>query len=295
MKKIFATMIAAVLAVAASAQADTVKVIENASKVIITEDSLGTHVKVVSTTDGNSGSTYNYTVTHESDDRLRTRQSTSDWNLKFPFSGEQYDSCKVSHWSAIMNGLYVGEGWINASDKGSAFDNSKGHTYEMGILNLVGVEYNTHHGQWFNLGFGIDYSRVSIHDQSKRLYKDENNVLTITDMPAYAEHRSSNLHQFALQFSLMYHQRLYSNLKIFAGPVMRINTGSHVTSSWKIGDDRTTIETEKLGEKKISFDVMGGITWGGLGIYARYRPTDPFKTARGPQYTRFTLGLALGF
>ena len=73
------------------------------------------------------------------------------YDVPRPFGNDDEESTK--HWTAITSGFYIGLGVKHSYD---AINNS----FEVGLLNAIGVKYNSLHGQVVTLGVGIN---VPIH------------------------------------------------------------------------------------------------------------------------------------
>ncbi len=296
-KSIFlaAALVAGLSAAAGTtAQPDTVTVIEQPSRVVITEDSTGTHVQVISQTSSDKGEQYNLSITHQPNDKVTTTQGTSDWNLRLPFKSGSTQS--QAHWSVVCRGLYGGFGWVTSKQGSNNFANGVGHQYEVGLLHVLGLEYSTHRGQWFSLGMGIDWRRITAHDKQLRWAKNDAGVTDLLPYPDadLARGRHSNLALFSLTFPLFIRQKLGSDGAVWVAPTLRVNTGANLKASWKVDDQKTTLETRKLGYRPVGFDLMGGVALDGIGIYARWSPSQVFKAGRGPEFNTLTVGLILG-
>ena len=65
-------------------------------------------------------------------------------------------------------------------------------------------------------------------------------------------------------------------------------------NSYRIGNSDYTETTRGLNQRKISFDGIAELSWGGLGVYFRYAPQSVMKDGWGPEIkNRWTLGLVL--
>ncbi len=283
----------------ATTNQDTVKVIENPQRVIITEDSTGSHITVLSkdaeaTNNNEKGVIYNYNVAHQGDAQVNTTQKSSDWNLRFPFQRVDTAIENKHHWSLILDGFYFGFGWPNVKSGVPAFKNNIGHEYEFGVMNLIGLQYSTNHKQYISFGFGIETRRYHMHNEQIYLFKDEHDMIDVTTFPDGAGKRSSNLCLTSLQFPLIFRQSV-GNFKFSVAGIMNINVGGSISNHYRLGDNDFDITTKNIGQRKITFDVMGGICYKALGLYVRYRPQNVLKNGRGPQFNTLSTGIILGF
>lgn len=274
------------MALVCNATNDTVKVIENPSQVIITETPNGVKVNVQGSKDDNLAN-YSYTVEHQANDRVSTSQE-SDWEIRYPFS--KNDSSR-HHWAIIMDGFYMGGGISHSWDM---INNS----FEIGLLNFAAINYDSHHGQNISLGVGIHHKSFSLKRPNMLVRDEMTNVVSPMFYPDGAElkDRSSNLNIWALQFPLMYRQKIYKSFAIRVGGIMNWNYLAQVNNHYKIGKSDYHITERGLKQNKITFDLMGGLSLGHIGIYCRYSPNEVFKKGYGPEIKNtWTLGGSIAF
>ena len=265
---------------------DTVTVIEQPGQVIITETPSGVKVNVVGSKD-NQTSTYTYTVEHQANDRVTTSQER-DWDIRYPFS--KNDSSN-NHWAIIMDGFYMGGGISHSWD---LINNS----FEIGLLNFAAINYDSHHGQDISLGVGIHHKSFSLKRPNLFVRNEATDVISTDFYPegVAEKDRSSNLNVWALQFPLMFRQKIYKSFAIKFGGIMNWNFNAQVHNRYRIGDSHYDIRQTGLKQNKITFDLMGGLSLGQMGIYCRYSPNEVFKKGYGPEIKNtWTLGGCIAF
>ena len=281
MKK-FSIIIAAMMAaVTMSAQTpDTVTVIETPNQVIITETTTGTRVKVVGQKD-NEDFSYTYTVQHASNDTVHT---TSDWELNFQF---KKSSNKEYHWSIVCSGLYFGGGVSTSYD---LINNS----FNWGILNFAGLNYNTLHGQQFSIGVGYDNKRFSLKRPNCFVMDEATNIVGIESYPEGTVDRSSVLSVRAIQFPLQFQQFLGKDFHITIGGTMNWNVYAKCNTHYKINKTHYDVSYRGIKQNKLTFDVYGALSYNRFGIYCRYSPCNVFKKGFGPEIKNtWMLGVAI--
>ena len=289
MKKYYFFLAALCAVMQMSAQAtDTVKVIEQPSQVIITETPSGVQMKVVGSKDDKDNN-YIYSVEHPADNSIHTTQG-NDWELNFPYN-LSFTKGKDHHWAIIMNGFYMGGGIHHSFDM---INNS----FEIGLLNIAAINYNSHHGQNISLGVGFHHRSFSLK-RPNMLVRDEETCQVI---PAFypdgveLKDRTSNLNMWAFQFPLMFRQRIYKSFAFSLGGIMNWNYKAHVNNHYNIGKTEYSITQRGLKQNKITFDLMGGLTLGHIGIYCRYSPNEVFKKGFGPEIKNtWTMGGIIAF
>ena len=285
-KTFFLIAIMCFIAQVCQASSDTVTVIERPNQVIITETSNGVKVNVLGSKD-NDGANYSYSVEHQANDKVTTRQE-KDWEIRFPFS--KNDTIR-HHWAITMDGFYAGGGISHSWDR---INNS----FEIGLLDIAAINYYGNHGLNISLGVGIHHKSFSLKRPNMLVRDESTDVVNCMFYPDGVElkDRTSNLNIWALQFPLMFRQKLYKSFAIRLGGIMNWNYRAHVNNHYLIGKTEYSITERGLKQNKITFDVMGGLALGLAGIYCRYSPNEVFKKGYGPEIKNtWTLGFILGF
>ena len=284
MKKCIFLFTALFAAVQLSAQSiDTVKVINQPNQVIITETPSNVQMRVIGSENDNNDD-YVYTVEQSRDD------SNSDWELNFPFN-LTLKKKSGSHWALITSGFYMGGGIHHSWEM---INNS----FEIGLLNIAAINYDSHHGQDISLGVGIHHKSFSLKRPNMLVHDEATEVVSTMFYPdgVKSEDRTSNLNMWALQFPLMFGQKIYKSFGIKFGAIMNWNYKAQVNNHFYIDHSEYDITQRGLKQNKITFDLMGGLSSGSIGIYCRYSPNDVFKKGYGPEIKNtWTLGGTIAF
>ena len=206
-----------------------------------------------------------------------------------PFSK---DDESTKHWAVITDGVYVGMGIKHSWD---AINNS----VEAGLLNVIGVRYNSLHGQTLSLGAGFHHRSYSMKRPTMLERANNSQVVTAGVYPSMnvdeIKNRSSNLNMMTIQFPLMFSQRIYKKLNISVAGIMNWNTYARVDNHYEMYNTDYDTRYKDLRQNKINFDLMGSLTWNEFGIYCRYSPGKFFEEGYGPEIKNtWTLGIMLG-
>ena len=201
------------------------------------------------------------------------------------------DDDNPRHWSLTTNGFYLGLGVKHNYD---LINNS----FEVGLLNVIAVNYNSLHGQNLSLGAGIHHRSYSIK-RPHMLVRGENNVVIPGEYPSLnveeIKDRSSNLNEWTMQFPLMFTQRIYKKLDITVAGIMNWNYLARVDNHYELNKIEHETRYKDLKQEKINFDFMGALSYGSFGFYCRYSPGKFFKEGYGPEIKNtWTLGIVLG-
>ena len=200
------------------------------------------------------------------------------------------DDDRTSHWSLTTNGFYVGMGVKHNWD---LINNS----FEVGLLNVVAVNYNSLHGQNLSLGAGIHHRSYSI--KRPNMLVRQNDVVVPTAYPSLnteeIKDRSSNLNMWTVQFPLMFTQKIVKKLDFTVAGILNWNTYARVDNHYELNKVEHDTKYKGLNQEKINFDFMGALSWNEFGLYCRYSPGKFFKEGYGPEIKEtWTLGLIIG-
>jgi len=212
----------------------------------------------------------------------------SESTYKTPFDN---DENSTKHWSVTTSGFYMGLGVKHNWD---LVNNS----FEVGLLNVAAVNYNSLHGQNVSLGVGVHHRSYSIKRPHMLMRNDLGEVIT-SEYPSLnvdeIKKRSSNLNVWALQVPLMFTQRIYKKLDITVAGIMNWNFNAQVDNHYEINKIEHNTRYKGLKQEKINFDVLGALTWNNMGLYCRYSPGKFFKEGYGPEIKNtWTLGVTIG-
>ena len=201
------------------------------------------------------------------------------------------DDERTSHWSITTSGFYMGLGVKHDWD---LINNS----FEIGLMNVLAVNYNSLHGQNLSLGAGIHHRSYSIK-RPHMLVRDNNGVVSVGEYPSVnieeIKNRSSNLNMWTMQVPLMFSQRIVKKVDITVAGIMNWNYYARVDNHYEFNKIDHDTKYKGLKQEKINFDFMGALSWSQFGVYCRYSPGKFFKEGYGPEIKNtWTVGLILG-
>ena len=284
MKKYFFLFTALLAAAQMSAQSpDTVTVIDQPQQVIITETPTGSVVKVKGMKDNNEYS-YTYQMEHAANDSIHISQD-NDWEINFPF---QKNKNKKHHWTLETKGLYFGAG-LHTSNK------MVNNSFNWGFLQILGINYNTLHGQHFSLGVGYDSKRFSLKRPNCFVQDETTSIISTEVYSDNVDKRSSILNVRAIQFPLLFQQDFNKDFHIILGASLNWNVYAKCNTHYKENSTDYDITYHNIKQNKLTYDLIGTIGWEGLALYCRYSPCEMFKKGYGPEIKEtWILGVAIG-
>ena len=139
------------------------------------------------------------------------------------------DDESTKHWTVTTNGLYLGAGVNHSWD---AINNS----FEIGLLNIGALKYNSLHGQVLTLGVGIHHRSYSMKRPIMLERGDNSQIVTVGTYPSQNDikDRSSNLNTWTIQFPLMFKKRIYKKLNIGVAGILNWNTYARVDNHYEL-------------------------------------------------------------
>ena len=202
------------------------------------------------------------------------------------------DDERTRHWTVKSNGFYVG---LGVKHNWEAINNS----FEIGLLNIAAVNYNSLHGQNLSLGVGIHHRSYSMKRPVMLVRDDFSDAVIMSTYPNLnteeIKDHSSNLNMWTVQFPLLFTQKIVKKLDITVGGIMNWNAYARVDNHYEINKVEHDTKYKGLKQEKINFDFMGALSWNALGFYCRYSPGKFFQDGHGPEIKEtWTVGVTLG-
>ena len=277
---------------AMAATADTVKVINNPGKVTVIKKN-GEVKFNVSGIDGEAGKTYTYTVRTDDDDNDDGKEEQEHEGKGLVFNRKNCASNGTSpHFDVFLSGVYLGWGHTNAAGE---YHGTTSTTFQVGVLNLVGVAY--HFGDRNRLSLGVGYQAK--YHELKKAYTFASPVeksLIIEKFPSEYKKTASQLLVHSVQFPLLYGKGFGKKFWAYGGGVMNWNFYASFDSNYKNNRTQVMTNTNGLNQRKITFDALVGLQWNHLGVYFRYSPQPVLNDGYGPKLNKsWNVGIALGF
>ncbi len=282
------------VALTASAQQkennDTIISVTNAKNIVITESKSGLKV-AINGTDTDSTYTSTYEEKYADGTVIKSRQIfSSPWNRKTTGRTEMK-----------FGGLMLG--FVNAPGMPHDIDIEMSKSYEIGILNLIGVEFKDKSLQnSLSVGFGLNWKNYRT-TKDTRFAPRYNEGLKIVDYPEGCKAKFSRIKIFSVTLPVIYKHTFTKNkhgnskFAVSAGAILNYNTHGSMASSW-LNDEGNEVKesTNYISHKKFTVDVIGMINiTTNLGIYAKYCPMTTLKDNAGLDFRTFSTGIILAY
>ncbi len=282
----------AAMGCAAWASADTVRVINNANQVVITETNSRVQVDVKGI-NGDAGKTYQYEACHSKEGLSTSEREGRDWTVRIPMAKSDTSKCGKHQFELFLSGVYFGWGGTSAHDN---WTGAPKLTHEWGILNILGGAYKFGNRNRLSLGIGYQHRQYRLKRDFQFVTANEQGDIDIATVPPAHEKPSATLHNYTVQFPLLYAKGFGKGFWAYGGCVMDWNCYASYDYNYQTDKTKHRETTHGLRQRKITFDLLAGLTWHGLGAYFRYSPQQVFASGAGPKLDKtWTLGITLGF
>lgn len=271
--------------------ADTVKVIENASSIIVvTKD--GKTTLDAEFPDKHNKETLHYqyevNITNEADS-VMTEEFSDNWGMELPFVKDKPVSVR-DHKMRRYVGLVRRANWgwtFNYGDKGHVKNG-----WEVSIPDFVSLIWRRR-GAEFEIGFGITASYRFAQDHF--CYRKEGDKIVLVPVPEGMKVKKSTLELASFNFPVLYNQHVCKNFSFSLGGIVNLNYLANAHT--KLSDTNNQYHKTSykgLQQNFLTVDAYASVsTFNGIGIYAKWSPMKMFKKQFGPELKSFTVGIEL--
>ena len=145
------------------------------------------------------------------------------------------------------------------------------------------------------ISIGVDYKMDTYRMNEKYLWTihDNGNVVetAAATFPGAVKNAKLRVHTFAIPLSF----ELNAGKSSFrVGAAAEYNLPAVAKYKW-VKDGETTSYKDKCStNNEFTYSAFGSISYGGLGVYVRYRPAFQFAEGKGPHFNNLVVGLVLG-
>ena len=196
---------------------------------------------------------------------------------------------KSGRWSIKTGGLGFGLNGALGQEKGTGLQ--WGKSFDITWLHVIAGEYKFGRSA-VSLGLGLDWKNFKMTGDPYRMVKLKTGGLGLHNYPDGTVALNSTLKIFSLGIPVLYSfdiPKVYT--KFTVGPVINFNTYSSLKTNYLNAEGNKIREFKKdLGQKKVTFDIFGSLSWDGFGLYMRYSPIKSMKSFSDVNFTPMTLG-----
>lgn len=267
---------------------DTVKIIENATKVLVYRNADTTEVEVETEADYGIDH-FSYTITVEDSDDF---DPSDTFEFEIPFGIGKTKHKKNSRLQTSVIGLghiYVGQRF-NYFDKGPVKN-----AVEWGIRNVIGFRWSRgSYSPSFSVGLGIGFQKYRAQDGY--IYAQDYSNLVLLPVEDEYDVKSTELNVFKFQVPLLFTIPLGCDVKFTAGGIGCFNTYARAHTEIKNGNTKIKADYKGLQQRLFTAEVMASIgVCDILGVYVSWSPMTLFQKPYGPQLKSWSIGATVNF
>lgn len=280
--------------------ADTIKIIDNAESVIITREGNRTVIKAITGNDQEalSGKIYTYDVTVEERNDSTTKEFSESIFSSFPFLNERAKKRAKNHagskfkpqrYATALRNIYWG--WNFAYDGKAGIRNC----WEAGVAELISIDWKPwRNGPDFRIGAGFGMKRFVTADNL--VFAKSGDCLVFKNVNEEARDVKSRWDVWTFHVPLMISQGIYKDLGIAFGTLLNFNTYSSARTQVEIDGIRYRETFKGLQQRLFTAELIGIIGLReGIGLYAKWSPMPIMRSAYGPEFKTWTLGVSVNF
>lgn len=273
---------------------DTVKVIENPSRVTVTRNGEVTTIKVEKET-GLMVDTFYYNVQVTPQDP-NSYLKDYDWDIDLSFLGviNKKESPHRSRRALRTSLMFMKGGYMGYRFNYSGKDHVK-NSYEVGFRNIVGLCWD--HGKHtpsFSIGLGLGTQRYNAMDGF--VYTKEGSDIMLIPIAAGMERKSSYMYIMNFQIPLMFTLPLGNQMQFSLGAIGNFN--SYAAAVTELKKDNVKIKSNYKGIQQRLFTPELVCSLGFtdfIGVYASWSPVSQFQAPYGPKLKSWSIGGTLIF
>ncbi|MDD6777755.1 MAG: hypothetical protein PUD91_01790 [Bacteroidales bacterium] len=293
MKCLFILLASTALTAAATESAydsiptDTIRVIEGAHRLVLTENSQGVTVTVTGK-DDEPGFSYSYQSQFSPDATVHTSQQSNNWRLTLPFSRRAKPTSKYPHSACIVGGLAFGG--VSVPGISSKMRTS----WEIMLLNAIAFEHRFTPNSRLSIGIGIDWRNYRL-DENLRFSQADNGAISISTYGEEVSKPLSRIKTFSWLVPAIYQQRLYRDFWLNAGAILSINSHASLLTRYHNAQGKHEQSSDNIRQNVITCDFLASINYSWLGFYVKYSPCHVLRSSTGLEFRSLSAGLILAF
>jgi hypothetical protein len=281
---IFSSLFASHIATAQESS-DTI-VIEKVNKVVVASANNSMSVEVIGKEDDPD---YHFikSLETEADGFNVLRESSSDFDFKFPFS-QSYESnrrCEFSIAPTLSVGLVSALGGPSSLD--TDFGKSVEITWHAAFIKVFPGSRHWH----FSTGLWFNWKNYRMTGNTRFDRTDDGHVV-LGPYPENADIRFSRVHTLSYQIPILAHYRISKQIKIAGGVLFNFNGHGNLKTRYSLDGKSIKDRDRNIHLNSFTTDIIGIVSFRNyLGLYFKYSPHNVLDVSRGPKFHGLSTGL----
>ena len=185
-------------------------------------------------------------------------------------------------------------GFISGMDEDPGVNVDMGQSFELEMRNIAAFTSRLSKCTFFNLGFGLSWRNYRMTGHNQFLLNDDGRI-TLAPYPDGSNPKFSRIHTFSLVVPLQLHFALGGDWYFSCGPELYFNTYASLKTRYTLDGEKQKFTANRLHRNKVTYGLMGDISYRRLGVYVKYSPCNVLQSEFGPKFKSMTAGLRLAF
>lgn len=190
----------------------------------------------------------------------------------------------------------VGVGFTATLGAPAGMNTNMGSSVEVDWSNVVGIMYKFNRNHRLELGFGMMWRNWRMTGRTQFVQATDGQI-DILPYPSGANPEFSRLHSFMLTIPLTYTYKWKHGWKVFAGPELCLAREKYNTikTRYELDGEKYKDYTKNVHFNPVTVNLVGGVMYKCVGIYARYSPMHVLNTDFGPSFQSLSVGFRFGW
>ena len=185
-------------------------------------------------------------------------------------------------------------GFISGMDEDPGVTIDMGQSFELEMRNIAAFTSRLSKCTFFNLGFGLSWRNYRMTGHNQFLLNDDGHI-TLAPYPDGSNPKFSRIHTFSLVVPLQLHFALGGDWYFSCGPELYFNTYASLKTRYTLDGEKQKFTANRLHRNKVTYGLMGDISYRRLGVYVKYSPCNVLQSEFGPKFKSMTAGFKIAF
>ncbi len=286
------TLLATLSALSSSAQTcDTLVNVNQASKLVITEDTRGTNI-IVKDVEDDENEDINLTVEYPPEASVQSTQSNKRVLVEALLHPNKFRRRVELDFG--VEGICLG--LTQATGCGSSETPEWSKSIEIGWLSCLSVGY-FYRNSGFTIGIGFNWRNYKITTPDYRFAVTPVKGLEMVPYLPDENPKYSRLKIFSLQLPILYRLHISgTSLGLKVGPILNFNTYGSVKTIYQPAEGKRIEDFNKdINQRRFTLDFFGSLSLNKtIGVYVRYSPMTVMDAPGSFNFRPFTIGIGIG-
>lgn len=228
------------------------------------------------------------------DEKFVDEKFPGGWDFSLPLRTKKTSSAKTD---LVLGSGGLGIGFVDALGCPEGMNVKMGQSLEFNWSDMIALKLKMKNRNSISLGMGMLWRNYRMTDQN-RFVQDSDGTIGIEPYPVGANPNFSRLHTTSMTFSLKYSHKWGHGWKVGVGPELAITPGGNkhnrsLKTRYELDDHKYKDKTYNVHVNPVTMNMVASLSYKGIGLYARWSPSNVLDTNYGPNFTSLSTGIVL--